>query len=277
MEKYTNPSTKQDITLLALADEGRVDLKSIIIPISYLRQYTTCVIHLFVEKTLFTQHVSFFNEMQQTFGLEIETFTKGNVYIANYRIKLYRDFLIKNNFKYNRVLHCDVSDVYFQIDPFQYIGTLGKLVVFKEGCDGTKLLEDSKNTEWYRQCYPSMAPLTKDSVIINAGVVMGSSTYMLKYFTLIWALMENNNKCDIAVFGPDQAVVEYAFHSGLLNELIDRLECGCVYCDKVKMKNNMLFDSNGCLMPFIHGRPPYYPQSIITQNLENYKEITRLV
>lgn len=270
----SEPSTSKDAILLAIADEGRVDLKSSIYPISLMRKYTKAKIILFIEQQLYTNNQKFFQLMKSSFDLILVPFVKPKVFIANYRIKLYYDYLLEN--KFDRVIHCDVSDVYFQTDIFRYIPRNRKLIVFREGCESTILLNDEKNKNWYKECYPDMKGLDKTSVIINAGIISGGYETMIKYTQLVWKLMEENKHCDIAKFGPDQAVVEYAYHNGMLDSMIDRIESGPVYCNYHHVDGQYLYFENNCKYPFIHGRPPFYPESFIEKGLQQYKELVKL-
>ncbi|BFU24862.1 hypothetical protein EHI8A_101070 [Entamoeba histolytica HM-1:IMSS-B] len=279
LQEKTGMARDNDVILLSIADEGRVDLDSIIVPISYMRRetyYSTIV--LFIEHSLYTNNTKFFNKMKEKLRINIEKFNKPKIHIANYRIKLYYEYLKSHTF--NRVIHCDVSDIYFQSDVFKYIPENGKLVMFKEGCNSIMLLSDQKNLQWYKECYPNLDGLDSTKEIINAGIVLGGYDQMLKYMEIIWNLLETNKKCDISTFGPDQAVVEYAYHNGLLKQLIGKVESGPVYCNTHQFKYKggnylsygVMYDNYDCVVPFIHGRPPYYPQKRIDFEISLYRE-----
>ena len=267
-------STPNDLILLAVADEGRVDLTSCIVPISLMRKYTQATIVLFVEHKLYRMHNDFFFSVKRKFNVTIKSFEKPNVFIANYRIKLYYEYL--KDHKFDRVIHCDISDVYFQTDIFKYIPQNNKIIIFKEGCEGNILMDDQKNLNWYRECYPDLKGLDKTKVIVNAGIISGGYDVMLKYTKLVWKLMEENTVCDISKFGPDQAVVEYAYHNGMLDSLIGRVENGPVYCNYARGDGEFVYYKNGCLYPFIHGRPPYYPEEYVKKGLSEYPDLVDL-
>ncbi|KAL7720696.1 Glycosyltransferase [Entamoeba marina] len=267
------PATKNDVVLLSLADEGRVDISSIIYPISTLRESSNCKIVLFIDSTL--GHREFFNEFSEKFDIELIIFEKPSIYIANYRIKLYSDYLETHTF--DRVIHADISDIYYQLDPFKLVPVNGKLLFFKEGCPPTLLKNDEKNLVWYKECYPNLNGLKESSPIINAGFISGGYDAMKHYLRIVWNLMRKNTICDISKFGPDQAVVEYAYNNDMFNDLIGSIEYGPIYCIHVVESDGILYDMNNCILPFIHGRPPYYPQSLIDNKSKKYSDLYSLI
>ena len=148
--------------------------------------------------------------------------------------------------------------------------------MFREGCTNTSLIKDKKNHDWYKECYPDMDGLNEESAIINAGIVIGGYESMINYLSIVWKMEDTTAQCDMATYGPDQGVVEYAYYNDMFKELIDRVEIGPVYCNNVERVNQVLYDEYKCLKPFIHGRPPFYPQEWINNGLLNYTKLVAL-
>jgi len=97
----------------------------------------------------------------------------------NYRFLKFFDFL-KENTNYNNILISDVSDVYFQSDPFEDLK--GEFIFFAEEEDLIKIGENGFNSRWILQCFGNNElEKIKNNPIICCGTIIGSYNNVLEY------------------------------------------------------------------------------------------------
>ena len=133
-----------------------------------------------------------------------EEFSKEGIQVVHYRFKLFYDFLLKDPEKYDKVLICDIRDLVFQKNPFEY-GGYSNLNYF---CESKKVKENSINSYTLSEAGGKDAfEKYGDNYTICAGTTLGNTTEMLEYLKLMSSVMRKGNPID-------QGQHIYFFYSG---------------------------------------------------------------
>ncbi len=130
------------------------------------------------------------------------------------RFAYFHDYLARHRDKYDQVMISDARDVCFQSPPFENLGT-ESVVTFLEN---QPISENKANLIWLVQTYGGkFPPALLHKPIACAGVTLGTTDGMMAYLTQMLDGMFNAVKMR-PVDGTDQAVHNFIFHTGLLEE-----------------------------------------------------------
>ncbi|MCA9487691.1 MAG: hypothetical protein KC516_01880 [Nanoarchaeota archaeon] len=131
-------------------------------------------------------------------------FKEKGISLMHYRFKFFHTFLKKNLRLYEKVLLCDIRDIVFQNDPFEYKG-YAKINYFCE----SKKINDCKINKYVFLKVGGKEAVKKygENLISCAGTTLGDSKEVLKYLDL---QSKNMNK-GIAL---DQGQHNLFFYSG---------------------------------------------------------------
>lgn len=104
-----------------------------------------------------------------------------------YNNKVLYSFLYLKNYSNlegtDKVLICDISDVYFKINPFSLLSSQNKFTMFLED----KTFEFCEcNSTWMEICYNShILDLVKHKVVINAGIYLSPFNSLKEFLQLM--------------------------------------------------------------------------------------------
>lgn len=115
-----------------------------------------------------------------------EKYKKGS--IANYRWKLYEDFLNNKKNKYNMVFTSDVRDVFFQNDVFKFYNNSKSFlgIAIEDG-----LLTEPRNKNWLIEFFGEDKYKTiENQKIVCSGTVWGTTDYFLHFTKKMWENLE---------------------------------------------------------------------------------------
>ena len=151
--------------------------------------------------------------------------TKSHKYdIQLKRYDFYLDIL-KNN-KFNKILHCDSRDIYFQSNPFEFPYE-GSINFFLED---EKIKNCSFNSNWLIKTHgKEVFDQMKDNIILCSGTVMATNKSMIEYLKLIKNLIKNKKykkslkylltfRRDKNGRGCDQAHANFIGHNKLIED-----------------------------------------------------------
>jgi hypothetical protein len=131
------------------------------------------------------------------------------------RYLLYHAFLKEKAAGYDKVMICDVRDVYFQKNPFDYKYEPGLSVFYED--EGTTIGMQKHNKFWIENGFgTSMLDEVFANPISCSGVTIGDTHAMLKYFeTMIPYIMSIPN-----IQGLDQGIHNVLLHRGLIPQVV---------------------------------------------------------
>lgn len=120
-------------------------------------------------------------------------FKKQDIKIVHYRFQLFYDFLKSNYKNYNYVLICDIRDLVFQKNPFDY----NKFLKINYFCENKKI-KDCKINSYILVRSGGEAALKKygDNLISCAGTTIGDSKTILDYLKLMSKNIVSGNPID---------------------------------------------------------------------------------
>lgn len=127
----------------------------------------------------------------------------------NFCYLAYFDWLCKNGKDFDYVLHCDMRDVIFQKDPFEFMVNHNDKELFLVA-EGMKIFENDCNKMWHDWVLNTLAYNIEkydDSYVLNGGTYGGKINAFLNYCTLILTAM--NRRYNYII--PDQAMLGYLY------------------------------------------------------------------
>lgn len=147
-----------------------------------------------------------------SFGVKVikKKRTHTNMFID--RFQKYKEFLLDSD--YERCIHVDVTDSYFQSNPF--IDFEENLFITSEGID---IGEESWNTNMLNNFYgKDITEKIKDKEVLCGGVIGGSKTKFIKLCDLI--IEEYNRLGFNTELGIDQIILQKLIYNDNLNDNI---------------------------------------------------------
>jgi hypothetical protein len=180
------------------------------------------------------------------------------------------EYLKKNINFYDRVIHADLTDIFFFSDIFKTLKP-NELILNKQcginsflGEKGNLILKENFNRKWFFSIFGNNQTLLSlfekiNPVVINAGLIMGDSKEYLKFLDI---MIKNFNYIKASNYGYDQILLNVLYYTGELNKINIKLDlCTQRSCLLPKLifnsKNNELyFNSTGCSPILIHKSYP---------------------
>ena len=135
------------------------------------------------------------------------------------------DFMKSNTQHFDRVMVCDLFDIAFQGNPFEFPMENNTLYFVSERIP---FKESKINQEWIKNDIGSFPNEWLDKDIVNSGQIIGDIEPMLAFFYryIQHINLTKNNYHQVTT--PDQAVFNILIHSGEL----DKYQIPYVVCDK---------------------------------------------
>ena len=141
------------------------------------------------------------------------------------QLKRYSFYLeILKNKKYNKILHCDSRDIYFQSDPFQF-NYQGSINFFLED---EKIKNCIFNSNWLIKTHgKKVFENMKNKTILCSGTILADNSSMIKYLNLMVNLISKKKykkslkylltfRRDKGGRGSDQAHANFIGHNSLI-------------------------------------------------------------
>lgn len=213
-------------------------------------------------------------------NIVIEVLQKNNVSIIKER-----DFqnmsLVSSRFLYefkylkkyinyfDRVIHADLTDIFFLSDVFKTLKP-NELIINKEcgnnsifGDKGNCLFNHSINIKWLNRSFGYNETLVNflkriNPIVINAGLIMGDSKEYLKFLDIMKA---NLNYTKALYFGYDQILINVLYYTGKFNNINIKFDfCtqrSCFIPNLIFNKEDKkLYFKTGCSPVLIHKSYP---------------------
>jgi hypothetical protein len=170
---------------------------------------------------------------------------------------------------YDRVIHADLTDIFFLSDVFKTLKP-NELVINKEcgnnsffGDKGNFLLNHSLNSIWFNRSFgydkTLVDFLTKiNPIIINAGLIMGDSKEYLKFLDIVKANLNYTKALD---YGYDQMLINVLYYTGKFNNINIKFDfCTQRSCFMPNLifnkEDKKLYFKTGCSPVLIHKSYP---------------------
>ncbi|MCA8955620.1 MAG: hypothetical protein KDC87_06075 [Planctomycetes bacterium] len=171
-------------------------------------------------------------------------FPRQQIEIVCYRFLLYQAFLRVHGAEFDNVLLCDVRDVAFQRDPFDFPRPEG-LCCFLEDRRMT-IGSCAFNSRWTRDLFgPEVATRLAPQAISCAGTTLGSTAAVRDY---VDQQVEYFLSLPVALLGTDQAHHNFMIYSGMLPQLtLFPNESGPVMTLGYRPPELLVFDTAGRL------------------------------
>ena len=179
----------------------------------------------------------------------------------NYRFIKFFDF-IKENSGYKNVLLADVSDVYFQSDPFE--GIKGDFIFFAEEDESETIGSNGFNSRWILQSFGKEAlEKIKHNKILCCGTTIGSYDNILLYCKMLTSEMVRIKKENNPHFFD---MMDQGIHNYLCYTVLDKFK-------------NPSIKNNGDFFATIGITCTVSPEKIINRNnqIEVNKKIPRII
>ena len=125
------------------------------------------------------------------------------------------DFLKSNTKEYDRVLVCDLFDIVFQDNPFNFPMANDTLYFVSERITFN---ESEINKAWIMNDIGEFPKEWENKEVINSGQVMGDIAPMLVFLNKYIEHLNLKNKQYSQITTPDQAIFNILIHSGELNK-----------------------------------------------------------
>jgi hypothetical protein len=134
----------------------------------------------------------------------------------NYRVFKFLDF-IRENANYKNILLSDISDVYFQQDPFEE--SPEEFIFFAEEDDSVKIEENSFNARWIAQCFGvPMLNAIGGNPISCSGTLMGSYENVLVYMNEMSKELKRIKNSDSYVFSD---IIDQGIHNFIVYQKME--------------------------------------------------------
>jgi hypothetical protein len=192
-----------------------------------------------------------------------------NIALVSRRFIYEYEYLKKNIKFYDRVIHADLTDIFFLSDIFQTLKP-NELILNKEcgkesilGEKGNLILKNKFNRKWFITSFGNNKTLLNlfkkiNPVVINAGLIMGDSREYLKFLNIMF---NNFNYTKALNYGYDQMLINVLYYTGKFNKIniiFDLCSQRSCFIPKLifKKKNKLLYFKSGCSPALIHKSYP---------------------
>jgi len=192
-----------------------------------------------------------------------------NMEIANSRFLYEYEYLKKNINFFDRIIHADLTDIFFFSDVFKTLKP-NELIINKEcgkysvfGKNGNYILKHPVVLKWFKRTFGENKIIVKEfkrinPMLINSGLIMGDSKEYLKFLKV---MKDNFNHKKASIFGYEQMLINVLYYTGHLNKVNMKFDlCTQRSCfrpilifDEI---NKNLYFKNGCSPVVIHKSYP---------------------
>ena len=216
----------------------------------YLRENMVTVIPVEKKASLQNRRVAaWIFRLMQSVGIN-KILNKQSSYVQKYwhcqtsRYFHYHQYLLDSYQLYERIMISDVTDVYFQDNPFNYCKE-NAIYCFEED-DGNKIQDDYFNHMWINQYLGrKKARLLENEKILCSGIVIGDSRSMIQYLARMILLLSTSS----GHRGIDQGVHNYLIRvCKELPVVVCKNENGPVYTMGLVPSSRFVYAENGCLL-----------------------------
>ncbi|OHT01134.1 hypothetical protein TRFO_01732 [Tritrichomonas foetus] len=209
----------------------------------FIKDYLACNVEFFIMKSTKKTH---------------------SMYPHSLRYVGYQQFFQQTTEKFDRVLHADSFDVFFQKDPFNEEISKDKLYFVLEDI---KIENSSWNSGWLIRAYnESVSQSLGENIVSCSGTVIGGYNQFLIYLN---TLLEHPPFWANGRHSLDQAYHNFLLHTGVFEKKgINAAYFGCNshiltmhYCSrhgKEVLKNNRIYTPNGKILPAIVHQYPLF-------------------
>lgn len=188
-----------------------------------------------------------------------------NIHLVSSRFLYEYKYLKKNINFFDRVIHADLTDIYFFSDVFKTLKP-NQLIMNKEcgensvfGKKGNFILKHKAVIKWFNESFgvnKTIVNLFKkiNPKVINAGVIMGDAKEYLHFLDIF---VKNLDYTKAYKFGYDQMLINVLFYTGVFNKIDIKFDsCTQRSCFNSKLKLNKkilkFYFKNGCSPVLIH-------------------------
>jgi hypothetical protein len=178
---------------------------------------------------------------------------------------LYEFKYLKKNIKYfDRIIHADLTDIFFFSDVFKTLRP-NELIINKE-CGDNSLFGEKGNfllNYWFNRTFGYNKTLLNflqkiNPIMINAGLIMGDSKEYLKFLDI---LKNNLNHTKTLDYGYDQNLINVLFYTGKFDNINIKFDlCTQRSCFMPNLtfnrEDNLIHFKTGCSPVLIHKSYP---------------------
>lgn len=192
-----------------------------------------------------------------------------NLQLVSSRFLYEYKYLKKNINCFDRVIHSDLTDIFFFSDIFKTLN-LNELIMNKEcgkesafGDKGNFILGHKNDIKWFNRSFGDNKNIVKlfkkiNPMVINAGLIMGDSKEYLKFLDI---MIKNFNYTKALDYGYDQMLINVLYYTGKFKKVNIKFDsCTQRSCFVPNLKFNRttrkLYFKNGCSPALIHKRYP---------------------
>ena len=182
-----------------------------------------------------------------------------------------KDLVNMNIHFFDRVIHADLTDIFFFSDIFKTLKPR-ELIMNKEcgrnsifGDKGNFILKQKTDIKWFNQSFGDDKRIVKifkkiNPMVINGGLIMGDSKEYLKFLDI---MVKNFNYTKAVNYGYDQILINVLYYTGKLNKINIKFDlCTQRSCFLPKLifnkKTKKFYYKDGCSPVLIH---KYYPKN----------------
>ena len=193
-----------------------------------------------------------------------------NMELVSSRFLYEYEYLKKNINSYDRIIHADLTDIFFFSDIFKTLKP-NELIINKQ-CGGNSSFGEKghsifnlPNRNWFYRSFGDNKTLVNifkkiNPIVINAGLIMGDSK---EYFKFLDILNKNFNYTKALNYGYDQILINVLYYTGKFKEINIKFDlCSQRSCFVPNLiferKNKKLYFKNGCSPVIIHKNYPIY-------------------
>jgi hypothetical protein len=192
-----------------------------------------------------------------------------NMQIANTRFLYEYQYLKKNLHFFDRIVHADLTDIFFFSDIFRTLKP-NELIINKEcgehsvfGKKGNYILKHPLVIKWFYSCFGENKTLVNifkriNPMIINSGLIMGDSKEYLKFLKV---MKINFNYTKASIYGYEQMLINALYYTKQFNkinlkfDLCTQRSCFSPILIFDKDSKNLFF-KDGCSPVVIHKSYP---------------------
>jgi hypothetical protein len=200
---------------------------------------------------------SYLIDQLESFGVIVYKHNRKTNDLFIDRYFAYKDFLEKNT-QYKKVLHTDVSDVFFQSNPFDHLSD--ELIISSEDI----LIKDEEwNSKVIKNIYDiSVYEKLKDKEVLCGGVFGGERNVFINFCEKV---IEESKNIEVHIHGSDQPIIQKIIYIDDFKVDIKKLEsafcCNLhvynhykeLFIDKISIYDNgRVFNTNKVKFSIVH-------------------------